>query len=167
LIINKVSCILDPNIALISLIINKSDSKFPLHDIISCMVYECIVDDIDCTTHSISFTSSSDNDLPEWISNWKSLWLELKTFSDPNCSISSFTVFRKSLAIFCNSMEFSIVLLVINFVIFLETIWWDFLIINIQDALNIEFIFPISSWACKTHFCRSISWTMNPDSTAA
>ena len=101
--------------------------------------------------HSIFFIPSLDNDLPEWISNWKPVWSELK-FLDPNCSISSFIVFRKSLAVFCNSTESSIVLLVTNFVtirFFLETIRWDFLNFDTQpwDVLNIEFKFPISSWA--------------------
>jgi len=75
------------------------------------MVVWCmsVVDDIDCTTHSTFFILSLDNDLPEWISNWKPLWSKLKTFSDLNYSINGFTVFRKSLAVFCNSMEFSIV----------------------------------------------------------
>ena len=39
------------------------NSKFPLHDIIGCMV-ECVVD-IDCTTYFTFFTPSLDNDLPE------------------------------------------------------------------------------------------------------
>jgi len=44
-------------------------AKFPLHDIISCMVHECVVDDIDYKTHSTFFIPWLDNDLPEWISN--------------------------------------------------------------------------------------------------
>ena len=76
---------------------------------------------------------------------------------------------RKSLAVFCNSTESSIVLLITNFIIFLETIRWDFLNVDTQlwDALNIGFKFPIFSWVYKVHFCRSISWTINPDSIAA
>ena len=54
LLVNKVSCTLGSNIPLVSFnTINKGDSKFPLHDIIGCIMYECVVDDIDCTTYSI------------------------------------------------------------------------------------------------------------------
>jgi len=64
--VNKVSCTLDPNISLVSFnTINKGDSKFLLHDIIGCMVYECIVDDIDYITHFTFFIPSLDNNLPE------------------------------------------------------------------------------------------------------
>jgi len=96
--------------------------------------------------------------------------IDLTTFSDPNSSIGGFDkwfhCFRKS-AVFCELTEFSIVLLVTNFVIFLETIRWDFLNLNTQlwDALNIGFKFPISS--CKAHLYKSISWIANPDLIAA
>jgi len=61
------------------IIINKGDSKF--HYMILLVVYKCIVNDIDCTTH-IFFIPWLDNDLPEWISNWKPLWSKLKIFSE-------------------------------------------------------------------------------------
>jgi len=44
---------------------NKGDSKLPSHDIISCIVYEWIVDAKDCTTRCTFFIPWLDNDLPE------------------------------------------------------------------------------------------------------
>ena len=66
-------------------------------------------------------------------------------------------VFRKSLVVFCNSTESSIVFLGTNFVIFLEIIR-IFLNVDTQlwDALNTGYKFPIFSWPCKAHLSIDI-----------
>jgi len=121
-------------------------------------MYECIADDIDCTLYFLySFIRQSSR----MNFQLETTLIRIKNIFRSELFDKWFHCFQK-IIIFCNSMESSIVLLV-NFVIFLETIRWNFLNVDIQlwGALNVGF--KISYFflrACKVHLCRSISWTL-------